>query len=194
MGGSLDQVFGLDQSTYPDGALLGNRWSVMWTQSATPSLLSATVLPVVVLAGLVLAGRPRAVVPAGRGRVLATVVAAATALLGLGGIVGFLAQASGLLTVTQWSGFTSSQLDVFAPPAVASLVAAVLGGVATGVLWPRADLEETAEPEPEPEPEADPEPGPVVDPEPEPEPLVTVSARGFPTPSAAEVQRYRRDL
>jgi len=64
-------------------------------------------------------------------------VAVATSLLGVTGVVGFLAQVTGLLPVVTWSSPTGSELDGFTPAVAAVLVTSVLAVAATTVLWPR---------------------------------------------------------
>lgn len=116
--------------------LLGSRWELLWVLSFTASLLLSGLIPLLVLAALVLAGRPRALVPQGLAREAATLTAAITATLGVAGVVGFLAQAAGQLPPTDTYTGIQSQVDVFAPGAAAVLITAVLGVSATAVLWP----------------------------------------------------------
>jgi len=137
MDGSLDGVFGTQDPPATGATQLGIRWSNLWTYPSLPQLLLTALLPLLVLAAATLAGRPRALVPPATARRVATVVAAGTAVLGVAGVAGFVAQTSGLLPVITWSSPTGSKVDGFAPAAAAVLVTAVVGVAATGVLWPR---------------------------------------------------------
>lgn len=131
---------GLTQSPPLSGTgLLGQRWSNLWWSHPTlTTLLLSALLPLLVLAAVLLAQRPSALVPTGAARTAATAVAAFTTALGALGVAGFLAQATGLMPVDVWSG-TPSERDAFAPFAAVVLLTAVLGAAATAVLWPRAD-------------------------------------------------------
>lgn len=139
LGGSVDASFGTQDPPLTGLALTANRWANLWQVQTLPGLLLTGLLPLVLLAGLVVTGRPRALVPTGSGRGAATVVATATAALGLASVAGFVALAAGLLPLTMWTGYTGSPLDAYAPDAAAVLTTAVVGVVTAALLWPRED-------------------------------------------------------
>ncbi|WP_380171747.1 hypothetical protein ACFEMC_21590 [Kineococcus sp. DHX-1] len=138
LGGAADGFISITPA--PVGRdLLGIRWYVLWSDPSLELLLLTALLPLLVLSGARVGGRPTSLVPNGRGRSVGVLLAAVTAAVGVAGVVGFLAQLAGVLPVTTWSGVSSSQLDAFAPSACAVLVTAVLGAVATAVLAHRAE-------------------------------------------------------
>ncbi|WP_337062846.1 hypothetical protein [Kineococcus sp. G2] len=112
--GSLDTVFGLvDPSTgllaavqgvvRPTTAqLLTERWSLLWQVQPPHLPLLAGALGTVVLAALVVAGRPAALVPRAVARWAAAAIAAGTALAALAALAGFAAQAAELLPRGAW--------------------------------------------------------------------------------------------
>lgn len=189
LGGGADAYISITPA--PVGReLLGIRWYTLWSDPSLELLLLTALLPLLVVSGALVGGRPRALAPRARGRSLGVLLAGVTAAVGVVGVVGFLAQFVGVLPVTTWSGVSPSQLDAFAPSACAVLVTAVLGTVATAVLAHRADepLEESLEDNGEEDDE------PVAD-EPRatevPAAVVPVPA-GPPTLRPEDAARYRR--
>ena len=140
MHGAADEFFSQDPPS-TGIALVGDRWADLWLGgiAPVPLLLVTGLLPLLALCALVLAGRPRALVPGARARLAAVLVAGLATLLGVVGVLGFLAQLLGLLPVPPWFGVTNSTVDDYASPAAILLSTAVLGIVATVVLWPRRD-------------------------------------------------------
>jgi len=147
LGGSVDDAFGSQDPPATGATLLGIRWSNLWSNSSLPLLLVVALLPLLVLAAAVRAGGSGAA-PSPTARGAAALVAAATSVLGVVGVGGFVAQLTGLLPVVTWSSPTGSKVDGFAPGAAAVLVTAVLGWATTSVLRPRAvDLPDDQEAE-----------------------------------------------
>lgn len=138
LGGGADAYISITPA--PVGRdLLGIRWYTLWSDPSLELLLLTALLPLLVVSGARVGGRPTALAPRARGRSVGVLLAGVTAAVGVVGVVGFLAQLVGVLPVTTWSGVSSSQLDAFAPSACAVLVTAVLGAVATAVLAHRAE-------------------------------------------------------
>ncbi|WP_432534661.1 hypothetical protein [Kineococcus arenarius] len=112
--GSLDTTFGLvdpatgmlngpqGQASATSAQLLAERWSLLWQLQPPHVPLLAGALGTVVLAALVLAGRPAAAVPRAGARWAATAVAGCTALAALAALAGFVAQVAGLLPRGTW--------------------------------------------------------------------------------------------
>lgn len=145
MTGSADEPFGLQDRALTGLELLGNRWSSPWMIQSISTLPLIGLLPLVVLAALVVAERPRALVPTHIGRLAATLVAASTAALGLIGTIGLSAQLSGLLPGLGWGSITGSQVEAYGPVAALVLTTTVLGVATTAVLWPRKSTERNDE-------------------------------------------------
>ncbi|MGI4895942.1 MAG: hypothetical protein ACRYF3_12595, partial [Janthinobacterium lividum] len=135
--GSADEPGGSQVRVLTGLDLLGDRWSLLWMIGSLQLLLLTALLPLVVLAALVLVDRPRWLVPSGAGRLAATLVAAVTALLGLTGSAGVIAQVSGLLPGLSWGSATGSQVEAYGPVATVVCTTTVLGAISTVVLWPR---------------------------------------------------------
>ncbi|WP_432487511.1 hypothetical protein [Kineococcus sp. SYSU DK018] len=189
LSGSLDAVVGLtDPSTGmllgPEGQvratpaqLLGERWSLLWQWQPLHVPLLAGALGAVVLAALVVAGRPVALVPRAGARWAAAAVAAVSALAALAGVAGFAAQAVDVLPVGSWTASTSF-LSHAAQVAVLVLAAALAAGSAFALLRARVEAEddlpegtgdEEADPAHDPahvSREASPAPGPATGPAP----------------------------
>ncbi|WP_432497787.1 hypothetical protein [Kineococcus auxinigenes] len=112
--GSLDTTFGLvdpatgmlngpqGQAAATSAQLLAERWSLLWQLQPPHVPLLAGALGTVVLAALVLAGRPAALVPRAGARWAAAAVAGCTALAALAALAGFVAQVAGLLPQGTW--------------------------------------------------------------------------------------------
>jgi hypothetical protein len=211
--GSWDGFVGQSQS---EGmTLLGERWTNFWWASpAVPSLLIAGVLPLLLLTVIVITDRPRALVPTTAARHAATAVAVTTALLGLVGTAGFVAQFSGLLPVQAWPSYGSSVQDAFAPFAAVTVVYVGLSLAVVAALWPqqgqeqgqrggegsvpdRSVGEETTEDEAA-TPRAVPETAETAEtvraqPQPlHPGPPQPATPPNLPTPSASDLDLYRR--
>jgi len=188
--------------------LLAYRWSDFWFNTPATTLLLTSLLPLLVLAGAALLDRPYFLVPTGASRKAAMIIGVVATCLGLIEIVGFLGQLTGLLPVQTWGAFTSSQLIAFAPVAVEAFIYLVLSAVVTTVLWRRGD-EEPAEGPPtgsaveaavvEEAIAADAAQPTLaseavwVDTEPsQPKLLEPGAPSAMPTPSASDLDRYRR--
>jgi len=117
--------------------LLGDRWSRLWMIESVPLLPLMTLLPLTLLAVLVVADRPRVLVPTALSRFLATFVAVTTALLGLIEGVGVICQVLGVLPGLSWGGVMGSQVEVYAPIAAMAVTTTVMGAAAASLLWPR---------------------------------------------------------
>lgn len=117
--------------------LLGDRWSKLWMIESVPLLPLMALLPLTLLAVLVVADRPRVLVPTTISRLLATLVAAVTALLGLIEGVGVICQVLGVLPGLSWRGIMGSQVEVYAPIAAMAGTTTIMGAAAASLLWPR---------------------------------------------------------
>ncbi|NIZ90339.1 hypothetical protein [Kineococcus rubinsiae] len=135
--GAADEVFGLQDRALTGLDLLGSRWSSLWLIQPVLILPLVGLLPLIVLAALVVADRPQALVPVSVGRGAAALVAAITSLLGLAASVAVIAQLLGLLPGLGWGSVTGSQMEAYAPVAAIVFTTSVLGIAATAVLWPR---------------------------------------------------------
>jgi len=190
--------------------LLAYRWSDFWLSSspAITTLLLSSLLPLLLLAGAVLVDRPHFLVPTGAARKAATTVGVASTCLGLIEIIGFTGQLTGLLPVQSWNAITSSELVAFAPFAVVAFSYLVVSAAVTAVLWPRGDEEPAEGPPNHGDVEAVVGEGaiaagavqPISAPEavgappepPGPGPLHPGTPSGMPTPTAADLETYRR--
>jgi len=187
--------------------LLAYRWSDFWFNTPATTLLLTSLLPLLVLAVAALVDRPHFLLPTVAGRKAATTVGVVCTCLGLIEIVGFLGQLTGLLPVQSWNALTP-ELMAFAPFAAVAFSYLVLSAVITAVLWPRGDEEPAERPpndsaveaavaeeaiaaraaQPIPTSEAvraQPEPS-------QPGLLQPETPSAMPTPSAADLDRYRR--
>jgi len=117
--------------------LLGDRWSRLWMIESVPLLPLMALLPLTLLAVLVVADRPRVLVPTSISRLLATFVAATTTLLGLIEGVGVICQVLGVLPGLSWGGVMGSQVEVYAPIVAMAGTTTIMGATAASLLWPR---------------------------------------------------------
>jgi len=188
--------------------LLGYRWSDFWFSTPATTLLLASLPPLLFLAGAALVDRPHFLVPTSAGRKAATTVGVVCTCLGLIEIIGFLGQLTGLLPVQSWGAFTTSALIAFAPLFAVALSYLVVSAVVTTVLWPRTGGGPTEGPTKgnaveaaaaEQATAADAAPSTpaskAVEVQPEssqPGLLQPQTPSALPTPTAADLDRYRR--
>ncbi|NAZ84208.1 hypothetical protein GTR02_20600 [Kineococcus sp. R8] len=167
LGGALDTYYGNQYDAAQPEITLSQRWEWLQYTAFPETGALASALALVVVAAVVVARRPRALVPPRPARWLAAAAGGVTALLGLGTLTGLLTYAArsqpGPEEVADFGRSTPEYL-VLAPRAGIALLAAVLAVTATVVL-----LRTPAEPEGPvagPVEEEAPAPGePAVDPE-----------------------------
>lgn len=138
--GSWDSLPARSRST-TGRELLAYRWSDFWFSSspAITTLLLTSLLPLLVLSVATVMDRPRFLVPTNAGRKAATTAGVISTVLGLIEVTGFLGQLTGLLPVQDWGALTSSELVAFAPLAAVAFSFLVVSAVVTAVLWPREE-------------------------------------------------------
>jgi len=137
MTGSADDLSSSQGPALTGVDLLGDRWSRLWMIESVPLLPLMALLPLTLLAVLVVAGRPRAFVPTSTSRLVATFVAAVTALLGLLEGVGVACQVLGVLPGLSWGAVMGSQVEVSAPLAAMACTTTIMGIATATLLYPR---------------------------------------------------------
>jgi len=149
LGGALDASYGGGfDSAGSQPVSLTQRWELLQFTASPESGALTSALALVVVAAVVLAGRPAALVPGRPARWLAVAVGAATALVGLGSLVGMLVYAGRDVPPPEQGGNYGGTPDylTLAPRVGVAVLAVVLAVFATVVvLRPRARADQGTE-------------------------------------------------